>query len=180
MPMNDAKIQDRPIAQMLSGGDRRSIGRVNDVVGAALKKPALVSAIVQALTHEDVVVRMRAGDALEKLHRHIPEHVSKFQRQLLKLAEHVTEQELRWHLAQILAKLSLPQAERVRFEKILDVYASDKSAIVRVSALQALADLAEQNAALRIKALNRVRAALRSGTPAEKARARRLLGQLQQ
>jgi hypothetical protein len=71
--------------------------------------------------------------------------------------------------------MSLSSAERGRFERVLDTYASDKSVIVRVSAIQALTDMVKQDPSLRSKALRRLREALASGTPAERARARKLL-----
>ena len=48
---------------------------------------------------------------------------------------------------------------------------------MRVSATQALTDLAQQDGTLRTQALRRVRAALASRTPAEKARGRTLIQQ---
>ena len=96
---------------------------------------------------------MRAADALEKLLRHIPEHVARHRDHLLDLPGRMTEQELRWHLAQILPHVSLSLAQRLRFAKLLEDYFSDRSAIVRVSAMQALTDLAQQDRTFRKQAL---------------------------
>jgi hypothetical protein len=55
------------VLSKLGGGDRRSIGKVDDVVSAVRKKPDLFKDLVTRLFEEDPVVRMRAADAIEKL-----------------------------------------------------------------------------------------------------------------
>ena len=57
----------------LTGGDRRSIGRANEVVTAVLANPALLSELVPGLAHDDPLIRMRAADALAKVGEQRPE-----------------------------------------------------------------------------------------------------------
>jgi hypothetical protein len=167
------------ILEKLAGGDRRSIGRVPEVVRQVLKEPGLVADLLAGLGHEDPVVRMRAGDALEKISRRHPEWLRSSRDLLLDLASATKEQETRWHLAQMLPRLDLAPAQRRALSNVLDGYLTDMSAIVRVSALQALADLAALDQGLCRRALARVRAGLLRGGPAVRARARMLLPALE-
>ncbi len=48
----------------LQGGDRRSIGRADEVVADVLNDPALFDDLFQGMLHDDPVVRMRSADAV--------------------------------------------------------------------------------------------------------------------
>jgi hypothetical protein len=51
----------------LHGGDRRSIGRVPEVVAEVLGNPGLFGELITGMEHPDPVVRMRAADAAENV-----------------------------------------------------------------------------------------------------------------
>jgi hypothetical protein len=53
-------------------GDRRSIGRVNEVVEDVLRDPVLFGAVFAGMVSEYPIVRMRAADAVEKITRERP------------------------------------------------------------------------------------------------------------
>jgi hypothetical protein len=169
----------RGVLRKLSGGDRRSIGRAPEVVRDVLRNPRLLAELLAGLAHGDAVVRLRAADALEKISRRRPEWLRSRRAWLLRLAGSSSEQEIRWHLAQMLPRLGLTRSQRAALVVVLDRYLTDESAIVRVSALQSLADLAVLDSSLRARALERVREGLREGGPAVKARARKLLRALE-
>ena len=101
------------ILDELQGGDRRSVGRSNQVVKTIRRQLALFPALIDGMHHDDEVVRMRAADALEQLTVMNPEWLQPFKAQLIKLAARVTQQELRWHLAQVLPRLELSRRDRV-------------------------------------------------------------------
>jgi hypothetical protein len=61
------------IAGRLSGGDRRSLGHVEEVIDAVLGDPAQLDELFGCLFCDDPVVRMRAADGLEKIARRRPE-----------------------------------------------------------------------------------------------------------
>src|SRR5271170_8027912 len=63
-----------PLLKKLSGGDRRSIGRSNEVVDHVLAHPAHLSHVFEGLAVDDPVVRMRAADAIEKITARRPDH----------------------------------------------------------------------------------------------------------
>jgi hypothetical protein len=89
-----------------------------------------------------------------------------------------SEQELRWHLAQMVPRLRLTSKERQRTAAALRRYLQDHSSIVKTCALQALADLAIQDESLRPEVSDLLQKAMQEGTPAMKARSRKLLKQL--
>jgi hypothetical protein len=69
----------------------------------------------------------------------------------------------------------LSEAECQRAASILETYLEDPSSIVKTCALQALADLSQQDASLQPMVLDLLRLHGRSGTPAMRARCRKLL-----
>ena len=55
------------ILEKLKGGDRRSIGRANEVVADVLRDPTLFDALFNGMLNDDPIVRMRSADAVEKI-----------------------------------------------------------------------------------------------------------------
>lgn len=122
---------------------------------------------------------MRAADAAEKVTVKRPELLRPHKRELLGLLAETEQIELRWHLAAMVTRLELSTAERQRAAAALQRYLEDRSSIVKTFAMQALVDLAGQDPSLRETARQILEQALRTGTPAMKARARKLLKGLQ-
>jgi hypothetical protein len=164
---------------MLGGGDRRSIGRSDEVVQLVLKQPRRFAELIECLWHENPVVRMRAADAAEKVSAQKPRVLDHYKAELLGLLAEAEQIELRWHLAAMVPRLRLNAPERQRAARALQRYLDDRSSIVKTFALQGLADLARIDAALRPKVKQLFEDAIHSGTPAMKARARKLLGERQ-
>ena len=94
-------------------------------------------------------------------------------------SEATTDKEVRWHLAAIAARLPLNASERAMAVAALKNYLEDSSSIVRTFALQGLADLAEQAPDLLPEVIELLQQAARAGTPAMKARSRKLLARLE-
>ena len=67
----------------LTGGDRRSIGRSNEVVATVLSEPSLLGMLFGGLWSGDPLIRMRAADALEKITRKYPEWLHPYKEQLI-------------------------------------------------------------------------------------------------
>ncbi|MBW7885587.1 MAG: hypothetical protein H3C34_23750 [Caldilineaceae bacterium] len=161
--------------RMLSGGDRRSIGRVDEVMATVEATPELYALLLDGLQHTDPIVRMRAADAAEKLSAVHPGWLQPHKTLLFDLASGSGQQEVRWHLALMLPRLSLTQEERRLAASIMEGYLEDKSAIVRANALEGMAALAVQDMALRAPVLKQLESALQSPSAAVRSRARRLL-----
>jgi|SRR5271165_3754682 len=172
-------MQKRNILAMLEGGDRRTIGRSDQAVEIVTRDPNLFPALIRGLWSADPLVRMRAADATEKVTRERPELLQPFKKELLGLLKETKQQELRWHLALMIPGLELTAAERRTAISSLKLYLQDSSSIVKTFALQGLADLAQNEASIQPEVLEILREAVRNGTPAMKARSRKLLVRLE-
>lgn len=164
----------------LAGGDRRSIGRSNQVVREVLARPTAVRILVEGLTHADPIVRMRAADALEKVTAQRPDLLRPYKRAVFQVAAASEQQEVRWHMAALFARMNLRPLERAAAADILLDYLRDKSSIVKTFAMQGLGDLAKRDAAFKRKVLPLLQELTSSGTPAMRARGRKLLAGLAQ
>ncbi len=102
-----AQLLDR-----LQGGDRRSIGRVAEVVAEVLSNPDRFGELIAGMQHPDPVVRMRAADAAEKVSADHPDYLSRYKDELLHQIAQSTQQEVRWHVAQMLPRLALSADEQ--------------------------------------------------------------------
>ena len=168
----------RNILALLQGGDRRSIGRADEVAAIVSKDLTLFPELIDGLESEDRLVRMRAADAAEKVTRGNHELLQPFKTQLLGWLAETNEQELRWHLAAMIPRLALNSRERQLVVASLHIYLEDRSSIVKTFALEALAGLARDEPGLQGDVIEVLREATRTGTPAMKARSRKLLLQL--
>src|SRR5271156_1309275 len=166
-----------PLLKKLSGGDRRSIGRSNEVVTHVLAQPADFPHIIKGLAADDPVLRMRAADAIEKISAQRPELLRPHKRTLLAMAGSTNQQEIRWHAALIIPRLALTTKERAVALDILFDYLRDKSSIVKTFAMQAIWDLAAADAKLKSQIIPLIEELTQIGTAAMRARGRKLLRQ---
>ena len=166
------------IADRLSGGDRRTFGPAAAVLAAVCADPRLLGRVIDTLDHEDSVVRRRAADIIEKATRRHHEWLHPFTDTLLDRALAGSDRpDVQCHLIQLVPRLD-PQSGALRkttsaLFRMLD----NPSANVRASALQALHDLAASRPRLRARVRASLVDALENGSPAVKARARRLLSE---
>ena len=166
-----------PLLLKLEGGDRRSIGRADEVASEILKDPRLFHVLVEGLNVENPVIKMRAADAMEKASIEKPGHLLPYKSQLLKLAASSEQIEVQWHLAQILPRLKLNHNEKVTVVNTLLTYLSGNSSIVNTFVMQAFADIAQTDEKLRPSLLVHIKELSVTGTPAMKARGRKLLAE---
>jgi hypothetical protein len=167
-----------PTLQKLKEADRRSIGRSNEVVSQVLATPRLFRVVFAGLFSNDVHVRMRSADALEKITALRPELLRTYKNKLICDVAATDQKEVRWHVAQMLPRLDLNEQERGRVYRILLTYLNDRSSIVRTFAMQALADIARDAPALLPAVRQHIAELTVIGTPAMKARGRKLLAEL--
>ena len=166
------------ILSKLRGGDRRSIGKVAVVVSAVRKKPDLFNDLVVGLFDEDPLVCMRAADAMEKISSDNPEFLQPFKAKLIRLAKATQQQELRWHLAQMIPRLKLTPGETATVTEIFFEYLHDKSKIVVTFAMQALADLAIREPVISTRVIRAIEKLAQTGSPAIQSRGKKLRMQL--
>jgi HEAT repeat protein len=153
-----------PILKKLSGGTRRSIGRANEVAAEVLAHPRLFRHLFAGLSHDDALIRMRAADAMEKITFQRASLLHPFKKNILSIAARSQQQELRWQRA-------------VAVDIFFD-YLHDKSSIVKTFAMQALADLAASDPKLKSQITPLLEELTQTGTPAMRARGRKLLRKL--
>ncbi|MGZ4232231.1 MAG: hypothetical protein ACXVVQ_12505 [Solirubrobacteraceae bacterium] len=169
------------IEQILVGGDPRSLHGVDHVIAAALADPSALQALFECLFCAEAVVRMRAGDALEKIARIQPELLAPFTHRLLSDVADIDQPSIQWHLAQILTEIELTARQRRRaiaiLERNLERY---EDWIVLNLTLQALAHFAQDDPEL-FRELVPILQSHRADTRKSVAkRATKLLAQLQQ
>jgi hypothetical protein len=63
------------VIELLSGGDRRSLGSSGGLVSRVVQNPAVITELVELLSAGDPIVTMRAADVLEKAQRKLPPSV---------------------------------------------------------------------------------------------------------
>jgi len=163
---------------MLTGGDLRSIGKSEEAAAEVLRDPSLFPTLLRGLGHGDARVRMRCADAAEKASRERPDLLQPHKMRLFTLAELEDQKEVRWHLAQLIPRLNLRGRERLRAASVFYLYLDHKSSIVKTFAMQALADLAMQDGSLQHDVLLHLERLTAEGTPAMRARGKRLLQQI--
>lgn len=201
-------MRSHKILGLLEGGDRRSVGRADEVAALVSRNPKLFPRLFAGLWSDDPLVRMRATDAAEKVTRTAPQLLQPYKAELLGLlaesalgepefvesdqqpvqkrvrrsskqvVQQPIQQEVRWHLAVMVPRLKLIPAEAQRVASQLTVYLEDRSSIVKTFALQGLWELAQQHASVRPLVVELLQLAVRTGTPAMRARSRKLLAQL--
>jgi|SRR5882724_6416922 len=165
----------KSVVEKLHGGDRRSIGRSGEVALQISANKKLFAQVFAEILHGDPIVRMRAADAAEKASARNHELLQPFKREILKSIAAIPQQEIRWHVAQMIPRLQMTRAERDHAVSILLDYLEDKSSIVRTFAMQALADLAQSDSRLRTRVKPIIEFLTSTGTPAMRARGRKLL-----
>jgi hypothetical protein len=164
-----------PVLAALKGGDRRSIVKSNDVVARVLNDPTLFDVLVSGMLLRDPLLRMRCADAAEKITAIHPEYLVPYKSLLLKSLSKIEQQEMQWHVAPMLVRLPLSAREQKAVVDILLAQMNSRSSIVKTLAMQALFDLAMRYPALQPLALRHIRELTVIGTPAMKARGKKLL-----
>jgi HEAT repeat protein len=166
------------VISILEEGDLATIGRVSEIIKMVADKPEVFPELVQAMAHADPGVRMRASDAVEKISRTQPDYLQSHKTFLLKQVAESDQQEVRWHLAQIIPRLELSPEDRTGAAEELFAFLDDPSKIVQTNALQALVDLAWEDDDLFPRVRDAVENLAEEGSPAVSNRAGKLFLQM--
>lgn len=170
-------------AELAVGRHALHPGRVCEVAEWIADRPRRVPALIELLWDDDPGVASRAADVLERItHQASPSLlrvITEYKEALLGLLGDSTFAKVRWNLALTLPRLTLTVPECRRMAAVLATWLDDRSSIVKTAALHATAQLARQDPALLPGALDLLRIAGRSGTPAMRARSRILLKELE-
>jgi hypothetical protein len=163
----------------LSGGTRTSIGNADTVIQALLKNPSGLSEVYDLFLDLDPVVAMRSSYIAMRVAEQNPDSVKPFTKDLLKNLDSYTQQEVRWHIPQLLVHLDLTKAQKRRaYEVVMDWAETDKSKIVGYYGFQAAADFAETDEVLLQDFIPRIRAANKTGAKSIQNRCKKIAKQL--
>ena len=142
---------NEPFVDMLAGGHRNSLGRTEEVVELVVKDRVKLGELFACLKSSDGVVRLRAGDALEKVCRGHAAWFGRYADALLREIGRLDQPSVRWHTAQILQHLRphLTDEQLTRAIDLLESYLSqsDDWIVLNVS-MGVLTDWAESDSAL--------------------------------
>lgn len=166
------------LLERLSGGDRRSVGRAAEVVALVSQQPALLVQLFEGMQSDDPVLAMRCADVAEKVTVRHADWLTPHRALLLGPLMEIEQQEVRWHVAPMLSRLSLDGAEADRVMNWLEAATQDRSSIVRTMAMQAMADLAVAHPRLAALVRRHIEELTLTGSPAMLARGRRLLARM--
>lgn len=134
------------LRDMLTEGDRRTTGRADEVAAAVVENPHRFAELFKCLTDEDPGVRMRAADATEKVSASRADLVQPFAQRLLSIVAEIDQQEVQWHVAQIIPRLSLTSRQAAGAALTMRRYlVRTQSNIVKAFALTALVALATEH-----------------------------------
>ncbi len=103
----------------MTGGRPNSLGRTDEVIDAVLCDRIRLEELFDCLGSDDELVRMRAGDALEKVCRVQPGWFDPYRRTLFEDVAKIDQASVQWHLAQILGHLDLSPDEYTLAKRIL-------------------------------------------------------------
>lgn len=137
------RLMENEFTHLLLGKDLRKLGRNQKAVEAVTDQHSFDELFVLTFHHERSVA-MRAVDAVEKITRRHPRYLQPHKSQLLSMLGGADHKELKWHLAQLVARIDLNKKELEVVNHFLTYWALNKneSKIVRVNALQGLFELA--------------------------------------
>jgi len=136
------------IRRLRSGGDRRSIAKSNRVRQLIDQKPSLVADLAALTADQDWLVTQRALDLLEKLAHDHPEWIAPHKTIFVGPLAESDKWEIRLQIVRALPLFRWSPAQARRVEEILLENVAFPQIFVRAWALDGLATLAEQRAAL--------------------------------
>ncbi len=94
-----------PFAEILRGGHPNSLGRTEEVVAIVVADGQRLEELFVSLAESDELVRMRAGDALEKVCREQPGWFRPHVDRLIAVIGAIEQPSIQWHVAQMLQRL---------------------------------------------------------------------------
>ncbi len=164
---------------VLAEGKPNSLGRTNEVIAAVLADRRRLAELINCLAADDAHLRLRAGDALEKICRQHPEWVKAKLARLYTTMGRRDQPSLQWHFAQILATVPLAPREQQRARRWLwRTYQRSNDWIVLSDVLTALCQFAEHAPRMKPRLRQALRETQADPRPAVSRRATKLLAAL--
>lgn len=132
-------------------------------------------ALVDAMFGDDVERRKRAADVARRITEHDAGVLWPFADEVAGLLAEipVEESRTRWHLGLVVARTAHTREQRLRAARLMELLIEEESNVARCSAVEGIGLLACGEPSLRAVAEEMIARAMREGTCAMKARARR-------
>jgi hypothetical protein len=135
---------------------------------------AVCEALIAELQHGDKAIAESAARTLKKISEADAAALFAWRKPLLKEATRASDVRVQWNLSIVLGRLPLNGRDKALAVELMFERLRNASGLNRTFALQALWDLSESDAELRRRLAPIVQEFIANGTPAMKARARRL------
>ena len=158
----------------LTGGDRRSIAKSNQVRALVERNPKLVVDVAALVDDEDWLVTQRAIDLLEKLAHDHPEWIEPHKHVFIGPIADSGQWEVRLQVVRALPLFKWNARDLLRVKAILRENISYPQTFVKAWALDSLATFAEKDAGLRPIVRRALAAFEDSSSKALQARARKI------
>jgi hypothetical protein len=155
--------------------------RQNKVLLTRIKDQLSFDSLFELLYHHERPLVLRAADAIEKVTAKHQEFLRPHKLDLLRLFTTSDHPELRWHLAQLIVRVTLLPDEADEVWKILQYWARNpnEGKLVRVHALQSLYDLSRIYPEFRAPFQEILTAVAQEPIPSLQARTRKLRARLE-
>lgn len=125
--------------------------------------------------------RQDAAESLERVSRSHPQELTSYVEVILEATARTAQPGVQWHLAKIMPRLGVTERQAIDMAAVMSRWIdTSPSSIVRSDALSAIAYLAHAHEILMPAAKLALARALKSGSSAEQARARTLIGRVGQ
>jgi len=149
------------LTELLAGNDLRSLGNSSEILSLVNDQNSF-DKLFKYLYNKDRAIVMKTIDVIEKITLKHEEYLQKHKLEILNISKDAENIELKWHLAQILARIKYTDNEILSVLKILEEWILNKkeSKIVRVNSLQSLYELVKSNNEYRNK-LNKIVSVIR-------------------
>jgi len=141
---------------------------------------AVCEELVRRLRDRDKTVVERTARTLKKISEADTGALYAWRKALLNEAFRAVDVRVQWNLSIVVGRLPLKGADKALAVELMFERLRDRSGLNRTMAMQALMDLSEDDEELRARVIPIVMEFIENGTPAMKARARKLLKKVKQ
>ena len=169
-------MSGRNFVDQLSGGRATSTGEAMAVAARVLAQPELFDELFGGLDHRDPLARMRVAYAVSKVADARPDLLQPYKERFIdRLADPDNSHLCRACLLEALRAFELTPGDIDLLKDMLRDFMFSESSIVKTFSLHLLVDFAEADPSLRPEVMPLLWDALERGTPAMRARARKLV-----
>ena len=159
----------------LSGGTRTSVGQAPAVIEQVARSPEILNEIYDLFLDDEPVVAMRSSYVAMKVAEADPESTWGHKKKVLRDLPRYVQQEVRWHIPQLLIHMNLTHTERRKaYGTVMEWSETDKSKIVTYYGLEAAAQFAEVDETLKADFVPRLRKLNQRAAPSVSNRCRKI------